>query len=360
MRSNTSVKMFCVLLSLLLLSGCIPRSIVDEVSLMHNVGFDREKGMIKASVIFPNYTEINKPTLITAYAKNTSSLKGKLAAKIQSHLEMGQVRVMLLSEKLSKSGISQLLDSVCKDPKIGVIRIAVSRGSLDKILETSLKESPVYLKNLIDNSIENGGIPNIDLHTMFDQHYGSGIDMYFPTLNLDPKGKIFVDGIAIFKKDKFQYMISDKEALLLKFMSDRNKNGKYEFNLNMNGHKTNFGFETLYGNHNKHIIRNKNIEKVKLNLVLNIRIEELPEWIDLQNKSDFNSLRNNIQYSISREAEQLLESFQKNKVDPLGIGRIYRIKQKGWTENNFYQNIYPKLNFEVQTKIIFRQVGVGK
>lgn len=358
MRSNTKLHVLCLVLTLLL-TGCIPNSIVDEVSLMHNVGFDRENGLLKAIVVFPNYTEENKPTIVTAYAKNTAMLKGKIVDKAQSSIEMGQVRVLLFGDKLSKFGISQILDSVCKDPKIGIIRIAVTSSSIDKILETSLKENPVYLKNLIDNGIEYGGIPTTDLHTMYDQHFGSGIDMYFPTLNLDPNGKIIVDGMAIFKKDKLQYKISDKEALLLKYITDKNnKSGKYEFNLNMNGHETNVGLESLYGTHKKNI-SSKNSETVKLKLILNVKLEELPNWVDIEKESDIKMFKKKLQQSISTDTEQLLKSFQKNKVDPVGIGRLYMTKQKDWTEKTFYQNKYPKLKFDISTKIIIRQVGVG-
>ncbi|MGG4491237.1 Ger(x)C family spore germination protein [Metabacillus idriensis] len=359
MTNNTLIRIGCVVL-FFFLSGCIPKSIVDEVSLMHYVGFDRENSMLKGVVVYPNYAQKNNSSLITANARNPSSLKMELGHKSQYNVEMGQVRVIVFGDELSRYGLSQMLDAICKDPKFGIARIAISSGSSKDVLEKTLNESPLYLIDLLDESMESEGIPITDLHTMYDQFFGSGIDMYFPNLNLDSDGKIIVDGMAIFKKNKLQYKISDKEALLLKLLTDKNKRGTYDFNLSKNDHNTNIGVETLYGKHKTNIINENHEEKAKINLVLNIELEGLPDWVVLKKENDYTSLKYSLQKSISSEAESLLRTFQANEVDPVGLGRIHRTKHKNWSENDFYENIYPKMTFEVNTKVIIRQAGVGK
>jgi spore germination protein len=347
----------CVILSLFL-SGCVPKSIIDEVSLMHYIGFDREKKMLKASVVYPNYAEANS-TLLTAEAKNPSSLQNELGHKSQFEYEVGQIRVMIFGDKLSRYGIADILDTICKDPKIGVIRIAISEGNPDLILKKTLDESPLYLKNLIDKSIEDEGIPNINLHVMYDQYFGSGIDMSFPNLKVDSKGKIKIEGMGIFKGDKLKFRISDKEAFLLKLMMDRNKSGVYSFNFDKNGHKGNIGVRILYGKHKVKVIKEGNQEKVKMDLTMNIKLEGLPKGIELEKERDYILFKKALQKSISTEAESLLKDFQANGVDPIGLGRIYKINHSNYSEQNFYKKVYRKMKFDVNTKIIVRQTGVG-
>ncbi|MCM3730407.1 Ger(x)C family spore germination protein [Fictibacillus nanhaiensis] len=359
MMNNKFVKrMGCVALSLFL-SGCIPKSIIDEVSLMHYVGFDREKKMLKASVVYPNYATEGKSTLLTAIAKNPSSLQNELGHKSEFEYEVGQVRVMIFGDKLSRYGLVDVLDTICKDPKIGVIRMVISDGSPDLILKKTLNKSPLYLKNLIDKSIEDEGIPDINLHVMYDQYFGSGIDMSLPNLKLDSKGNINIDGMGIFKGDKLKFRISNKEAFLLKLMIDRNKSGVYSFNFDKNGHKGNIGVRSLYGKHKVKVIKEDNQEKAKMDLTLNIKLEGLPKGVSLEKERDLILIKKALQKSISTEAESLLKDFQANGVDPVGLGRIYKINHRNYSEQNFYKRIYRNMKFDVNTKIIVRQTGVG-
>lgn len=344
----------------LILAGCVPPSIINEVSLMHNVGYDEEGDMLKASVVYPNYTQGNKSTLMTAVAKNPSSLHEELGHKSQFPFEIGQVRLIIFGDKLSRRGLAEVLDTICKDPKIGITKIVITDGSPDQVLSKTLNESPLFLMNLIDKSIENESIPESDLHVLFDQYFGSGIDMSFPNLIVDSQGTIKVDGMGIFKGDKLALKISDKETFLLKLMTDRNKRGVYSFNLNMNGHKGNIGVRTIDGKHKVKVIKENLREQAKVSLNLDVELDALPEWINLEKEKDLKLFKNALQKSISNDSELLLKDFQKNGVDPLGLGRLYRINHRNWSEKSFYERIYPNMMFDVNTKIVVRQTGVGK
>lgn len=359
MTNKTFVKLGFVVL-LLLLSGCVPQNIIDEVSLMHNIGFDRERKMLKGFVVYPDYQQGNESSLISALATNPSSLREELGYKSQFKVEMGQLRVIILGNKLSTHGLAQVLDTICKDPQVGFVRIVISNDSPNKILKKTLNERPLYLMNLIEQSIKNEGIPEANIHTTYDQFFGSGIDMFFPLLTADSGGKVKVDGVGIFKKDKLKYTISTKEAFLLKLMTDRNKVGVYNFKLTKKDRSGYVGVRFLYGKHKIKIINENSTDKVKINLDLNVELGGLPEWMTVENKKDFQIIKNELQKSISRDSATLLKNLQARNVDPIGLGRIHKISQINWSEDNFYKNIYPKLSFDVSTNIIIRQAGVGK
>jgi spore germination protein len=359
MTNKTFVKFGFVVLSLLL-SGCVPHNIIDEVSLMHNIGFDREKKLLKGFVVYPDYQQGNESSLISAVATNPSSLREELGYKSQYKVEMGQLRVIIFGNKLSSYGLAQILDTICKDPQVGFVRIVISNDSPSKILKKTLNERPLYLMDLIDQSMKNEGIPESNIHTTYDQYFGSGIDMSFPLLKVDTSEKVKVDGVGIFKEDKLKYKIPTKDAFLLKLMTDRNKVGVYNLKITKNGRSSYIGVKSLYGKHKITIINENNREKVKINLVLNVELGGLPEWMSVENKNDYRLIKNELQKSISSDAATLLKNFQANTVDPIGLGRIHRISQTKWSEDDFYKNIYTKMTFDVRTNIIIRHAGVGK
>jgi spore germination protein len=359
MTNKTFVKFVFVVLSLLL-SGCVPHNIIDEVSLMHNIGFDREKKLLKGFVVYPDYQQGNDSSLISAVATNPSSLREELGYKSQYKVEMGQLRVIIFGNKLNKYGLGQVLDTICKDPQVGFVRIVISNDSPSKILKKTLNERPLYLMHLIDQSMKNEGIPESNIHTTYDQYFGSGIDLSFPLLKVDSSGKVKVDGMGIFKEDKLKYKISTKEAFLLKLMTDRNKVGVYNLKLTKNGRSSYIGVRFLYGKHKIKIINENHREKVKINLELNVELGGLPDWMKVENEKDFKSIKNGLQKSISKDAAALLKNLQAQNVDPIGLGRIHKISHDNWSEDNFYKNIYPNMTFDVSTNIIIRQAGVGK
>jgi hypothetical protein len=166
--------------------------------------------------------------------------------------------------------------------------------------------------------------------------------------------------MGIFKGDKLALRISDKETYLLKLMTDRNKRGIYSFNLNMNGHQANIGVRTIYGKHKVKFIKENLREQVKVKLNLDVELDALPEWINLEKEKDLKLFKTALQKSISNEAESLLKDFQTNGVDPLGLGRMYKVNHRNFSEPSFYDRIYPNMTYDVNTKIVVRQTGVGK
>ncbi|MFP7296756.1 Ger(x)C family spore germination protein [Neobacillus niacini] len=359
MTNKALVKIGFVVLSLLL-SGCVPQNIIDEVSLMHNIGFDREKNLLKGFVVYPDYQQGNESSLISALATNPSNLREELGFKSQYKVEMGQLRVIIFGNKISKYGLAQILDTIVKDPQVGLVRIVISNDSPSKILKKTLNERPLYLMNLIDQSMKNGGIPESNKHIIYDQYFGTGIDMSFPILKVDSSGKIKIDGMGIFKEDKLKYKISTKEALILKLMTDRNKVGVYNLKLSKKGHSSEIGVRFLYGKDKIKIINVNNQDEAKINLELNVELSGLPDWMTVKNEKDFKTIKHELQKSISRDAEKLLKNLQAQNVDPIGFGRLHKTNDTNWSEDNFYKNIYPGMRFNVTSKIIIRQAGVGK
>ncbi|MES9685451.1 hypothetical protein ABWK22_21635, partial [Gottfriedia acidiceleris] len=185
-----------------LLNGCIPKNIIDEIGIVHIAGVDVENGMLKSSVIFPNYTEDKKATMVSVLAKDPAELKANIGYKSQYHNVMGQIQTFILGDTYSKLGISKVIESVCKDPVILNVSFAVSEIPIDEVMKPLLKKTPLYLTNVIEQGYKYDGLPETNLHSLESQYYDKGTDIYLPTINLDNEGEIQLNGLAIFKGDK--------------------------------------------------------------------------------------------------------------------------------------------------------------
>jgi spore germination protein len=359
MMSKRILKCLISLVLTFYLYGCVPKKTIDEIAIMHNVGFDSVDDQFKGSVIYPNYADDDKAILISAKAKNPSSLIEKIGNKSQYEIELGQIRTIVFGNKISKKGIAEILETICKDPLIGNIRVVVSDKSAHDLLKPTLEHPPLYLMNLVDKSIQDEGIPDVSLHTLYDQYYGEGVDIYLPNLTLDAQGKVQINGLGIFKDDKLKLTLSEKETFIFNAINEKNKRGIYEFILKKDGKKSNIGVELLFGKENIKFKQGSNNDKAILNLTLNFELMGVPKGMDIETASGRSFIESQLENAISVEITSLLKKLQNHKVDPLGLGVSLRSQNRKWNETFFYKNTYPTMRFEVNTKVNILYAGVG-
>jgi spore germination protein len=336
-------------------SGCAPQKVIDEIGIMHTIGVDFVNNKIMGSVLYPDFADKKNLMLVTAEADNLTTLKTNLDLKLQYPMELGQLRVLVLGDTLSKAGFSRVLETLSKDPSIGMINVVVADHSSRQFLQSIIKSPPLFLSNLIEQATQNEGLPHTSILSMQYQYFGEGIDVYLPNIQLDNQNKIELNGMSIFKKDKLKLRLSQKETFLFKTINEKNKKGTYPFKIRKNEKEANIGIQSLSGQHNIDINLAENEVLIKLNL--NCELKGLPNWMDTRRVGELQQIA---EKSMTNDIENLLVKLQSNQVDPLGLGMIYRSKSKIWSEDDFYNKVYPKFRFKVRTKIVFSQYGVTK
>ncbi|MCR8848039.1 Ger(x)C family spore germination protein [Rossellomorea sp. SC111] len=352
--------LYLFLLFPVFLTGCIEQKVVDEIGIIHNVGFDYEDGGLLETAVLPEYTDTDRTNLISAEEHSPIQLKSSLSKASQYDIQYGQIRVLVLGKELSEKGITEIIESICKEPSLGNVRIATANERAADILKATVSLRPLYLMELVDNGVLREGVPDTSLHTLLDQFYGQGLDVYIPNLKVDSSGILKIDGLSIFKGDKLKLAISNQEMYLFKLMNEKNKKGTYEFTLEKEGKEQIIGIESLYGKHDIVLKRKNEGVVATINLKLDLELNGLPTWMDIKKGEDREYLKNYIERTYSKEIHELLTKFQTNQVDPLGLGIIFRAGEKGWSEHDFYQNVYPDMKFKVNTDVIIRQSGAGK
>ncbi|SDN43247.1 germination protein, Ger(x)C family [Paenibacillus sp. yr247] len=338
-----------------LLSGCAQAQIVDRMKIIQSVGFDMHGDTIRGSHLYSAYEKKARLLLLTTEAQTIYGLLAPLTTQSDRPVASGQLRTFVISEKFARRGISELASALVLDPLVGShSTVIITKQNASDILSEALKYPPFYLANLIKQNMENGNTPSTDIHIFLNQYFGEGQDVYLPILHKDPKGVLQMDGLGVFKEDKLKLTLTNKEGLYVKLLKDKTNIilGTYEFKSKQ---KDKISLKIIYGNR-KITVQN---EKAVLSLKLNIEMRDYPTSIKTSDKNQILELKKQIENNLTTEITNMLENFQKNNVDPIGLGDLNRSKQRNWNEQEFMNLIYPNMKFEVHIEIKILQLGVG-
>jgi spore germination protein len=191
--------------------------------------------------------------------------------------------------------------------------------------------------------MENGNIPSTNGHIFLDQYFGEGQDVFLPLLVKGPKNVLQMDGVGVFRGDKLRLLLTNEKGLFIKLLKD-NKNdirsSTYSFK---NDQDKQISFKIIYSER-KMIVENE------VATTLNV----------FENSNDMLNLKKQIEDNLTVKIKVLLENFQMNLVDPIGIGNLYSTRHKKWNEQEFTAQIYPNIKFNVSTDVEILSLGVGQ
>ncbi|WP_261305949.1 Ger(x)C family spore germination protein [Paenibacillus andongensis] len=343
MKRYFSLLFFCFLLS-----GCAKEQIIDRVKLIKTIGLDLQGETFRVSASYSAFEKKAKLFLLNGEAKSFNEVLTSFTSQSDHQIAIGQLRTFVISEKTARRGISELAGSIVRDPLISNLStLVLTTNQASDILAETLKYPPVYLSNLIKQNMENGNTPSTNGHIFLDQYFGEGQDVFLPVLVKSPDDVLQINGVGVFHGDKLKLLLTDKKGLLIKLLKDDKvdiQSSTYTFK---NDQNEQISYKIIYAKH-KMIVEN---EKALISLHLNIYLGKYPATLNaFENNNDMLNLKKEIENNLTVEIKAMLEDFQKNHVDPIGIGNLHRARQRNWNEQKFTAQIYPKLKFDVVTE----------
>lgn len=352
MKRYVPLLFFCFLLS-----GCAKEQIIDRIKLIQSIGIDLHGDTLKVSGTYGAYEKKARLFLLVGEGKSFHEILTPFTSQSDHPIAIGQLQTLVISEKMARRGISEFASSIVRDPLISNrSALVLTTDQASDILAETLKYPPIYLSNLITQNMENGNIPYTNGHIFLDQYFGEGQDVFLPILGKDPKGVLQMDGVGVFHGDKLKLLLTNKKGLFIKLLKDDKVNiqsSTYNFK---NDQNEQISFKIIYSKR-KMIVQN---EKALISLKLDIDLGEYPETLKIfENNNDMLDLKKQIENNLAAEIKAMLENFQKNLVDPIGIGNLHRTRQRNWNEQKFTAQIYPNIKFDVQTEVTILSLGVG-
>ncbi|MFC4800482.1 Ger(x)C family spore germination protein [Neobacillus sp. GCM10023253] len=368
--------------STLCLSGCVEARQLEKLGLITAVGYDLDgKNKIKGTVVVHKFDALakNVTKVISVEAHTSKTLRQKQNLRSDQRLVSGQLRCVVYSKELAEKGIVQLVDTLNRDPTIGnMVFLTIAEDEASSIINVGKNNEKqnfgTYLYNLINQNVQSEQMLEPTLQEFNHSYQDNGKDPVLPLLKVE-SGDVAVTGTALFKDDMLVTILPTNKLFFLKILADKYKSGTKELGFNRADFKSIIkeeegrNFRTVY---NKLFLNIDNIRshtKIKLvdkkNLRFRIEIKfasrllESTEPLELTSAKNIKFIEGQIEKKMEKEIYDLLVFFQKQGVDPVGIGNEYITHIRGnEVTSKDWRSIYKNAKFEVHVKTTIVKTGV--
>ena len=232
-------------------------------------------------------------------------------------LKIGQLRVLLLDEKVSKKGIRQLVNTVLIEPAISQrLYLVIVTGDVDDYINNQLTKQPdldYFLYRMFKHYEKQGDINIVNLHQFMKKQYSPYADPVLPLFKANHDNFSY-EGMALFKDDRLITTIQKRQDEIFQLIS----NNFYLKTLAIPSLSVSLGKVRskvdMALNHDYSILT----MKVKLEG----RVEEYHGGKNIRDRNQFADLKRDIISYLEAQSRDLLKDLQKSKVDPLQIGTL--------------------------------------
>lgn len=352
-------KLFLLLLLVVFTSGCVRQMIVDDVSLLNGIGYDKEGENIRVTTLVPEYQpdKTTKNETYTTVGKLETNTIKEANNQAPKPFASGTLEIVVIQKELAKEGTFGLLDQVRRHPEIGSrVYLMIADKSAREILETehSPLSTAAVISGVIEHNIEFGMLPKTNLHIFRTVNTDIGIDPILPIVSKNGD-KIVLKGIALFKDDRYLSMIEDQEdTFVFKLLLEKTDlRDSLTLHLNKAG-----GFVRIeeYKSKRKYMIDHP---MTSPEITVNIKVKA---YITEYSKGEITpkiktKIQKEIAEEIERKAQILINRFQEQQIDPLGIGLEVRTRTRKWNEKK-WDDLYPQADIKAKADVEIIHYGV--
>lgn len=369
-------KLICMLLSFILMGGCLQQKPLEDLGLITAMGYDKEDELLRGTIVYYEFDPLhtNNSKMVSSLANTSKGIRQKENLASSRKLVAGQLRIAIYGEELAKEGIISYIDTLSRDSEVGtMVYLSVAENSAYELMNKAQKSEDImnigtYLYDLIGQNVEEESLVSPTLHEFMQCYYSEGRDPVLPILDFR-EDTLLIKGLALFKDDKMKGMIDTEKSFYLKLLMDPYSVGKIEISLPMKNigkfitkreqarNEKEYLFVSL-----DHLESNVDIKlddtvpaefTIKVDVVS--RMQEISEDYDLGNADALLALEKEIGNVMKRKMEKVIAEFQSLGVDPIGFGNYYRSKVGyGNFSKDEWMRIYPESSFsiDVNTKIL--------
>lgn len=368
-----------------LLGGCAQKREISQLGVVSGFGIDKtETGyLLSAQIINPSsvagnhqntlpvYTiEAEGSTMFEAYRRLTN-----LSSKI---IYLPHLNVIVINEALAKDGINSVLDFTLRNVQIRPnITLLVAKGvSASEILSTitPIESIPINQLNSISNMCMfcSGRQVNYNLYDVINMVNAKGANTVLNAvslktediktgekveniLELNSPTQFEINYLAAFREDKMVGFLNSQEAeyynalmgAAKRFVITATVDEEYLITFESRNLKTDIKPEV-------------DDKKVTVKCEVEGYLMEVGYPIDLSEPDNLKIVERYIEEELKGDLMALIiKSQQELKSDIFGVGgKIYKTDAKKWNQvEGYWDEIYPTLKFEVETKVTIKSVG---
>ncbi|REE91716.1 spore germination protein [Paenibacillus taihuensis] len=345
-----------VLMICVLLTACVKQQILERINLFIVAGFDEiSRDQLEVTLAVPQF-QAGKPETVTdqMYSRTghtSTGIRDTIATQMDKPLQPGKLSVVIFGSAKAASGLKKELDILLRNAYFSrKIYLAVVEGKAKELLSEDFSkkdEKGMFLYQLLDSNTRKGALPGQNLHEFEYALVGKGMDSFLPILQFH-NDRIAVTGTALFHKDKYVAALDLNQSRLMKLLLQDMNQGFYEVKLD-NGL---FLAVENVGSSVKYHLKNK---AITINLSMKGKIREAEGYPT--SDEHLRSLTKRFKQQLIQEETELIKTFQKNAIDPLGLGDFARSRTRHWNEEDWMRQ-YPMMNVDVDVQVNIMESGI--
>ncbi|MFJ5621225.1 Ger(x)C family spore germination protein [Peribacillus loiseleuriae] len=352
-------RLFLYVFLLILMSGCVEKKIIDDISIILTVGFDQsdDKQMI-GTFLTDNFMADKSITnqVFTSKASLSRDLVIKANRQASQPLVTGGLGITVIGEELGKHGIEDILDVYQRDVSIGARNFfVVSEGSAQKILQGQYgtEGSGTYLYNLLNNHIKIKDLPETNLHLLLHDYYQKGKDIYLPRLKQISNNQVEISGVSLFKKDKVVDVIPSENMFFFRLLVDKHSEGNFSVPKKRNEKASIRGFRSKH----EFKISKKNPSEVTVQINIEGAIQEYTS--KKLGQKVVKEIQKDLEKKVESECLKLVKNFQEKDIDPMGLGAFYKSRNRGFDFKK-WEGDYKNLNVKIVCHALIEETGISR
>ncbi|WP_227004157.1 Ger(x)C family spore germination protein [Salicibibacter halophilus] len=357
------MKRICILsfMVIFLVGGCSPTSHhVEEIFYIQAMGHDLEDGEYRItglSTIFMAAEELMpEDKTINVSGESLENLYDSLQAESPRYVDTGRTRVHLFHEDFaSQEGVFPSLDTIQRNPMINQdMQVAITREPARDMLEGDYDfDQPIfrYLKELIEQNQEEQ-MPQTSLHDFMYNYYAEGADAYLPMLELK-EGHVGVVGLALFQEDRLVETLTLDDAQNFRALIESTEEGTVHMALNEN---KGVSFHRLSSDSDWTINQEPDGTHVQVDVEMEGPIRQ-SYGIEGYGQENIEQLEQGATEEFERRFSELIEQFQEQNIDPIGIGERVGQNVRGLDIQQWEEEVYPDIDVEVNVDFTIDDTG---
>ena len=355
---RTVCMMLMILTTILVSTACVQQQILDRIHLFIVASYDEvSKDQTEITLAVPKF-QAGKPGIVSdeLYSKTgptSSGIREFMSTQLDKPLETGKLSVVVFGSSKASSGIAKELDVLLRNAVFSrLMSLAVVDGKGKTLLEQNFskkEEKGIFIYHLLDSNTRNGALPSQNLHEFEYSLLGEGLDPYLPLLQIR-HGRLVVAGTALFRNDKYVASLDFTQSKLMKLLLQDMNQGIFDMRLDNGAFMAveNVGSSVKY--------RMKN-GAVAISLSMNAKIRETDGH--LISDEDLRKLSQRFEKQLDQAESELIKTFQKHAIDPLGLGDFARSRDKNWQEADWMRG-YPTMNVDVDVQVNLMESGTRR
>ncbi|MFC7320108.1 Ger(x)C family spore germination protein [Halobacillus campisalis] len=348
---------------LMFAAGCNNIDSVEDRAIIQISGYDYvDEGRIKGTVGIPQYGEESARTVeelnLTVETESLKEFDIQIQNESSKPLSMGKLEVNLYNEDLASRGITDFMDILSRDPRIGRnIYLGIVDGDTQKLIEGDYNQNETtakYLKGIIENNIDQN-LPKTNLHYFLYAYYADGLDGFLPYLK-KVNSHIEVSGISIFKEASQVTVIPAEDTLILKLLKEKVEKGSQT----IQSDEGVIGMEITDSNTSYQVKKSGDSPRFIVNMTIKGFINEMKETgVESQRSSArIDHLEEEFSAYYKSKAEEMIELFKENETDPIGLGSLYKNRMRNF-DKQAWEEQYPEVPVEVNVDLEITGMGIS-